>query len=173
MVAVTPVGPLALPPYLLRRMVALSPTFQAGCELTDFDKALARTFWKDAEGNEPRPCATVNHTDQSYRLIAGGGQNYLRPRGGLMLWVGQDILEEHYDDNNASMLRFSNFFGGIIEDVINLSGADQTADTLVPDSHLAITGSTSLMMSINPEEEWATIGRFWWGGVVFEWGDGD
>lgn len=173
MSVVTPTGPIALPPYLLRRMVALSPTFQTGCETADFYDALARTFWKDADGSEQRPCATINHDSLSYRLIAGGMQNQLRAQGALFLWIGQDVLEEHFHDDNASMLRFTKFFGDVVDEVVALSGQDQTADTLVPNSHLAITGAHGLVISLNPQEEWATVGKFWWGGCVIEWGDGD
>ena len=123
MTVVAPSGSLATPPYLLRRMVALSPTFQLACETSDFYDALARTFWKDADGNEPRPCATVNVESMGYRLIAGGGQNHLRPYGTLFLWLAQDVLEEHYNDDNASMLRFANFAGGVLDDVMALAGA--------------------------------------------------
>ena len=171
MTVVAPSGSLATPPYLLRRMVALSPTFQLACETSDFYDALARTFWKDADGNEPRPCATVNVESMGYRLIAGGGQNHLRPYGTLFLWLAQDVLEEHYNDDNASMLRFANFAGGVLDDVMALAGADQTADTLVPESHLAITNPQGLMMAMNPEEEWATIPKFWWAGFAISWGD--
>lgn len=169
--SVTPSGSVAVPIYLLRRMVSLSTTFQTATGAASATLALNHIYLHEATGDETRPCAVVNGDDTSYELSAGGDQNQLRAKGSLFLWLAQDTLSEHYEDNASAVLRFANYAGGVADDVIAIAGQDQTADATITGSHLSITGMQMLAMSEIPREMWPEVGRFWWCAWQVTWGD--
>lgn len=169
----TPTGPVSLPPYKLRRMVALSPTFQAACTTANYATAWRNTYFKEAAGTELRPCAVVNHEDLSYRLIAGGSQNHLRAQGTMFLWLARNVAPADLNDPAEALNHFADFFGAVMDEVAALAGVDQTADATVPDSHLTITGIQGLLIAMNDQSEWATLGQFCWGAAAVSWGDGE
>lgn len=169
-----PTGPLSLSAYKLRRMLGLSATWIA--ELATIAEAdpLARIHYFTQgliEDTLPRPAAVVTGDDLQWALQFGGAQNWLRPSGGVTLWMGQDVLPAHYNDQPSALIRFSNLFGMCLQDIVDLAAADQTADSDVPDSHLTIVNVNVIGVSENPEEQWPTVGRFMWGAVTFQWGD--
>lgn len=168
---ITPTGPVSLPVYLVRRMLALSPTFQTFTGAANATEALDHIFCRDADGTETRPCAVISSESTQFSLRYGGDQNYLLPRGTVFVWLALDTLEDHYEDNVNAMLRFGNFHGGVGQDVADLSGADQTADATVPQSHLNIREMRDVPPIEIHQDYWDSIGRFWWSGWVIEWGD--
>jgi len=169
--AETPSGAFALPQYLLRRMVAMSPTFQAAVGASTWGEALEKVFLKDAEGDEALPVACVFTQDQSWALQYGGSQNHLRPKGQLFLYLAQDVREQDYDDVNAAAIRFGNFLK-TVDEVAGMSGQDQTSDTTFPDSHLSILNISLIATAETPRDMWPEY-RFYWAAYAVDWGDGD
>ena len=170
--AVVASGPVSLPIYLLRRMISLSPTFQALVGASTAAQALGHIYCKDVEGTERRPCVVLWPDGGSFDLIAGGMQNQLRGRGQLWMWLAMDTHEDDFNDNTAAMFRFGNLHGNIGQEIADLSAADQTADTAVPGSHLQITTMTDEGIAETDETEWeAGIGRYWAGVWRINWGD--
>lgn len=167
---VTPVGPAAEPPYLLRRMTALSPTFQQFSKSLSTADALRHVFFKEVEGDEPKPCGVVNSESTVFTKIAGGDQAVMVPKGALFLWLALDTPVEYYEDPTSEYLNYLNFHGGIGQDIANLSGLDQTEDTLFPDSHLLINEMHEMAPSLNPKELWPSMGRFYWSAWIVNWG---
>lgn len=166
-----PVASLALPMYMLRRMVAASATFQAAVGAANATEADAHIRYKDADENVSRPCATIFSEDHSFGLIAGGSQNFLRPNGTVFLWLAMDCVAGDSDDE--STIKFANFFGGVADDIAALSGADQTADSAVPDSHLPIREMHNIGPHMTPREMWNDVGKFMWGAWIVTWGDAE
>ena len=169
--AVTPTGPVSLPIYLLRRMVSLCPTFQTLVGASTAAQAREHIYVKDVEGTERRPCAVISPMGGSYSLIAGGDQNNLRARGTLFLWIAADANEDDANNNVDGFYRFGNIHGGIGSELAGLAGQDQTADTTVTGSHLAITAMRDEGMAESDPELWDSIGRYFAGVWTIEWGD--
>lgn len=169
--SVTPSGCVSMPLYLLRRMVSVSSTFQTAVGVATSTLALDHIYLHEALSPSARPCAVINELGTSFQLIAGGGQNQLRPRGDLFLWLARDTPANYYDDPDNALLDYMNFAGGVIDDIVNISGADQTADSSVPESQLAITAVSLEDASETPREVWKGPGRFWWSAWRITWGD--
>ncbi len=169
--AVTPAGSVALPIYLVRRMLALCATFQTLVGATTAAQAREHIFMKDTEGTERRPCAVITSQGTSFRLLAGGGQNQLRSSGTVFLWLAADSDPDDENNNVDGCLRFANIHGKIGDELAALSNVDQTADTTVPNSHLSITSMTDIAPNETPPELWDSYGRFWWSAWIIEWGD--
>jgi len=171
MTDVTPSGPVAVPIYLLRRMVAKSPTFRAMVGQPTTVGALPFVHVKEVDDQETRPCAVICTEGTRYTVIAGGAQIHLRPQGEVFLYLALDTLAEHFEDPSNAFMRFANFYGGVMEDIAGMSGADQTEDTTFPDSDLAITGIRDLPVMETPQALWESVGRYWLGAMVVSWGD--
>lgn len=168
---VTPSGSCATPLYLLRRMVALSATFQAATGAANAAEALTHVFLKEAEGTELRPCAVISTDGGAWHSVAGGQQNQLRSSGVLFMWLGLDVeVDLSLDD---AVLTHANFHGGVADDIAALAGQDQTADAVVPGSHLLITGMHDIPPSEAPKEYWTPGKRLMWSAWLIRWGDGD
>lgn len=172
MTDVVPAGPVSLPIYLLRRMVAKSATFRAAVGASTTAEALEHIYVKEVDDTERRPCAVICTEGTRYQVIAGGSQVQLRADGEVFLYLTMDTPEAYFDDPTNAFLHFANFFGGVIDDVAALSGADQTEDSTFPDSDLSITGIRDLPCMECPREMWASLGRYWLGAWVISWGDG-
>lgn len=168
---ITPNGSCATPLYLLRRMGSLSATFQAAIGGNTAALALTRIFLKEADGKEPRPCMVISTDGGAWQQVAGGSQNQLRPSGVLFVWLAMD-LDIGLSPSDA-MLEYANFHGGVGDDLAALSGQDQTADSTVPESHLAITRMHDIPPSEAPKEFWPAGKRFMWSAWIIQWGDGD
>lgn len=160
-----------MPLYLLRRMGSLSATFQAVTESASAAEALTHIFLKEAEGTEPRPCMVISTDGGRFHQIAGGDQNQLRPSGVLFVWLGLDVPVDLSQSDAALMM--ANFHGGVGDDIAALSGVDQTADSVVPDSHLAITSMHDIPPSEAPRQFWNPGTRLMWSAWLVQWGDGD
>lgn len=167
---IIPAGSFAAPAAGLRTMLAHCPTWQAGVHATTPEEASQRVFFKDAVGTERRPLAVISPGQgHEYRQIAGGAQNWLRPSGSLFLYLARDSEPPYVDDNLEAEFAAANFFGQVIDDLAERSGAD-FGDTQL--THLCITRMALLDFGETPEDHWHSLGRFWFAAYSIEWGDG-
>lgn len=169
---IIPAGTFALAAQKLQRMVASSPTWQAAIAAANLDIAQANVFLKNVIGQAPRPFAIVSPGQQhGYKLIAGGFQNVLRPSGSLFLYLAQDTSPAGQQDIVQAEFEAANFFGQVIDDLAALAGAD---DPSSPDgsSHLALVSIDLETFSAVPEEQWPTLGQWYYAGYSVGWGDG-
>jgi hypothetical protein len=166
-------GSLALPAYKLRRMVSLSPTWIAACDGTDKPvDAPDRVWLRDVIGEVARPYAVVSiGAVHGYTLAFGGEQNWLRPNGQLFVFLTVDTPQEYYSDRVSAEYHAASLFGGVIDDVAALSAVDDPASE-DGSSHLMITNIQLQQFGENPEENWQSLGRFFYAGYSFDWGDG-
>jgi len=164
---------MALPAQKLRRMVALSPAWQEAIRGMERPlEAPDRVFLRDALGEYDRPLAVVSPgATHGYQLAYGGEQNYLRPNGQLFLFITVNTPQEYYDDRPAGEFYASSLFGSVMDDVASLAAADdpQSDDGT---SHLMITTIQLQGWGENPEENWQSLGRFFYSGWTLDWGDG-
>lgn len=119
-------------------MVSLSPSFQSRAEAsgrTLEERALSllqRIHYENIPAANARwPLAIVGFGD-AYILerTALGGANFLRDSGVLSLSL-EDLTPVPYaEDCGAAMLDFTNWVGGVLEDILALSGVED---------HLSIT----------------------------------
>lgn len=150
-------------------MVASSPTFQAATGTTNFDDTEALVFMKSAIGDTPRPYAVVSPGQKhSYSQIAG--DSFLRASGGLFLYLTMDTNGENFDDAIAAEFAAASFFGSVVDDIANLSRADDPSSPY-NESHLSIVGIELGDFSANPEDDWQSLGRFHYAAYMIEWGD--
>lgn len=166
-------GSLALPALKLRRMVELSPTWQQAIDGTDRPvDAPYRVWLRDVVGEVARPFAVVSIGGvHAYTLQYGGDQNYLRPSGQLFLFLTIDSPPEYNDDRVSAEFYASSILGSVIDDVVSLSAADDPGSE-DGTSHLMITAARLEQFGENPEEHWQSLGRFFYMGYTFDWGDG-
>lgn len=170
---VIPSGSVAVPLYQLRRMTALSPTFQRFTKSQTWRHALTRLKFKEVEGNEQRPIGVINTESTMFTKIAGGAQAVILPQGSLFLWLALDTPDEFKEDTDGEYLNYCNFHGLIGDEIAALSGADQEEDSDFPDSHLIIKDMHDVPPTVSPKEFWtiAGIGRYMWSAWIVEWGD--
>lgn len=162
---VAPAGTLSEPASLLRAMVAASATFQTAVGASSATLALPHVLLRDALPGDRRPYCTINPGQKhGYSLVAGGAQNQLRPHGSLFLFLTIDTPPEHYLDRTQADYYAANFFGQVIDNVMAVAGADNS---------LSITGSELLGWDETPEDDWNSLGRFYYAYYHIEWGDGD
>lgn len=136
--AITPTKPLNLPLSGLRRMVSLSPTFQSRAEAsgrTLEERALSslhRIHYENIPAANARwPLAIVGFGDTYIcERTAVGEANFLSDSGTLSLSL-EDLTPASYaEDCGLAMLDFTNWVGGVLEDILALSGVED---------HLSIT----------------------------------
>lgn len=162
------VSPIAVAAEKLARMVALSPTFRG--ELSP-EAAAARIHRRFLHGAPARPAAAIGQADaHSLELIAGGAQNHLRESGQLVLYLTRDTPPEFHDDPLGAEADAANWFGAVARDVAALSAAD---DPTSPwgESHLAIVRMQRQALFENDEEDWNSLGRFFFTLYAVDWGD--
>lgn len=157
------VSPIAEAADALRRMIALSATFQAaGGSLDD-------VYYTEQAFATPRPWAIVTPGEQmAWRLDSGGAQNYFRPAGSMFVLLAIDTPADYFSDQVAAEHFAGNYFGGVLDDVAAVAAADD------PDGNplLAITAIDLVWMAENDEREHADAGRFYLAGFNVQWGDG-
>jgi len=162
-------GTFALPAAKLRRMTSLAPTFQRACGGA-VAEVLPRVFLRNVLGVEQRPYACVSlGQSHGHRLIAGGDRNYLRPFGSLFLYLTIDVPIELQGDSIQAELFAGSFFGQVIDEISELSAADDPAED---ESHLPIINIDLVSFAETAQEHWKSLGRFWYAGYHLEWGDG-
>ncbi|MBK8916467.1 MAG: hypothetical protein IPM64_18020 [Phycisphaerales bacterium] len=159
----------------LRQMVAASATFQTATGTSTRTAALTRVHARNVLGTPNRPVAIVSMGDSlHFRLIGGGAQNYLRPSGSLFLFLAIDTPPEHFQDQVSAEWHAWNFLSGVLEDVADLSAADDTSSPFTPaESHLSITDIEVVNWGGTREEDWESLGRFYHAAVRVQWGDGE
>lgn len=167
----TPQEALATATYKLRRMVAASSTFQGELGVSTQDEALPYVHIKDFDLEDERPVASILPTDFRFGMVSGGGQLFLRPAGKLFLYLAVDA-DLTLDGPVDQFLKAADFVGGVVGDVAALSEADQSSDSDVPSSELAITEINMIGMGETPEEDWRSLGRFWFAAYDVDWGIG-
>jgi hypothetical protein len=162
-------GPIYLAAVKLRRMLSLSPTFQAAIGAADAPTALLRTAFKELSGTEPRPYGVVSSGEKLiYKQIAAGNQVVLQAQGSLFLYLARDVDPQDYDDDVQAELQAISFFGQVIDDIALLSAADDP-DSADGTSHLSITNISLTNFGGNPEETWASLGRYLAAGFDVDW----
>ncbi len=170
---VTPVSTTAKSIYLLRRMVAASATFQSATGTGNQAQALNHVRVKDtADAIDQRPNAVVSRQRFHWHQVEGGAQNWMLPSGSLYLYLTIDVPRQHLDDAANEVYAVENFCGGVIDDIVAIAGKDQTTDSVLPDSELAIERIEELVTSENNPEYWESEGRFWFAAYMIQWGNG-
>lgn len=160
----TPTSPQELAAYKLRRMLALSDTFQTLCDL-DYAGTFARIDSVESARCIPRASVVVQRA--AHEQVAGGDRSYTRPVTWLELAV--DIApDESLDDQDRRHKGFDQLFA-IYNEIMDLSGVDDEDSTT---SHLNIIRSEIQDIDEVPEEMRAAEGNYYWMTVMFEVGDG-
>jgi hypothetical protein len=130
----TPAGAYMVPMADLARLVSESTNAQAFLNADDAAEALARIHFPDLEALRMRefmPCLVVSYGDRwEWSTDAGGGQNWLSPRGSLSLYAfdvvrdddGVPIGAEADVDVEAASRAFGNALGLIVEDLAAVAG---------------------------------------------------
>lgn len=158
----------------LRQMVAESATFQAEISAADRDAALTRVFVRNVLGEPTRPHAIVSMGDTlHFRIIGGGDQTYLRPDGSLFLYLARDTNPELYEDQVSAEWDAWNYFSAVLTEIADLAGADDPDSPFTPqESHLGIVDMDVQNWGETKEEDWETLGRWYFAVVRVAWGDG-
>lgn len=172
--SVTPTSELAIATAQLRRMFALSATFQSEGGFPSYEIALESVYTRSVDPTTvPRPHVILMPGDRhDLNLVAGGAQNELRHAGSILVYLSRDVSAEHLSDSVAAGLEAENFFGTVIEDVAKLSGADDTASAFER-CHLSVHHITRLSFEPVAFGKKGSQGAFFHTVYLFEWGDGD
>lgn len=150
----------------LRAMFAASSTFQS--ETGGAGLAADHVYFESipdpmAGGVYPFPVIAIGFTeDYRQRLIAGGGQNQLRPSGTLTYSLMRKTPAAYIDNNAAAVMDFWNFAGGVLDDV-----AEMAAD----DDNLSIVEISNIDTFEADAKYWDTLGKFWIANGLVFWGD--
>jgi hypothetical protein len=131
----------------VRRMVALSETFQSLCQAEGYDGALARVFVSECYDNG-FPRATVWTMDTTFRQSAGGDTSYLRPAAQVHLYVAVPPIAADGTEIEEQGIRTLDTLGKVLEDVVALAGVDD---------HPNITAVTQANYVWLPPELWNEI----------------
>ncbi len=161
----TPTSPLGIAQQKLRRMLALSSTFQTqtGKDYTGTLNYIA--YIEDEKQCFPRACVSV--LENRYEQVAGGAASWLRPSGALHLYVAIEP-DLSIEDREEQRLKGADLLLQIADDVVALAGYDD-ADSAT--SHLNILRMTVLCVDEVPEELRPTAGHFFWLEASVEIGD--
>lgn len=148
----------------LRRLLAESPTWQAELRVATAAAASDSIYFRNAVGSARRPLAVISPgARHAWRLVAGGAQNYLRPEGQVALYMARDTADPWLDDLLEAEFDATNFFGSVIDDIAGAAGSDD---------RLPVVQIELATIEETPEEEWQSVGRFWFCVYLFDWGDG-
>ena len=115
----------------------------------------------------PRPFWIIGLTDDvRHRLVAGGGQNQLRPSGSLVFFGIRNTPNIYITgadcDYSAAEIDHMNFFGGVLDDVAALAGDDD---------NLSVTEIVTRDFAEVDAKFWDQLGRFYFISGVIQWGD--
>lgn len=161
----------------LRRMVALSETFQlargiaGGTDEENAAAALEFVLMKSRLGKVKRPLAVVSMGEGfDWNLISGGDAYHLRPAGSLFLYLTIDTDAQYLEDVVSAEWTAWDFFSGILEEVAALS-CDDDANSDFDESHLPIARMSVVGWGENPRETWNSDGRYYEAGILVGWGD--
>ncbi len=156
---------LALAKSSLRSMVAASAAFQAAVGAVDAAHALDKVYLSAAQAKDDREFASLRpfavvgtHAEISFLADEGGTKNYLRPRGGILLYLTQNDL--FADDAADSSVAFDNFAGGVIDDLQGLAGLDD--NLAITELHLEDWYHSSMDRQKSQTPFWYAIVRVVW-----------
>jgi len=135
-IAVTPTGPLSLPLFHLREMLADSPAFQAFVNAANAAEARERIHYSALpaqygetytveELNELRPFAMIGiPSEESYEMttIAGGGPFNWTDEGQIILYLEWDVADAFQRDRAAADVDAMNTIGAILSEIQDRSG---------------------------------------------------
>lgn len=158
-------GSLAFPEYAVYRMLLAAPTYLA--EFADIDAAAASVGFQDVDFATPRPCAVINTPNHEYRTVAGGAQYFNRAGGTVTLYLAIDADGE----GPQAELTAKSFFGKVLDEIMGVSGADQTDDTDNPSSHLNLLSANLMGYTRTPRKERGSKGDFYFALYRLTWGD--
>ena len=148
----------------------MSPTWRQAIGALDLDQAEAAVYLKDVRQEVPRPHAivSVGGNPLAYKLLGGGAENSLNNNGSVALYLAKDVPPEFFADDVGAEIDFASFCGSVLDDVANLSAADDPV-SFDGTSHLSIISITTAEFSGNPEANWNSQGRFFFGVFELNW----
>lgn len=162
-------GPTYLAAIKLQRMVSLSANFQAAVGAADAAHALTSIGMKQAQADKPRPYGIVSAGERlNYKFIAGGTQIQLAVAGSVFLYLACDVDPQYVEDDIQAEFAALSFFHQVIDDVASLSGLDDSGSA-DGTSHLNIMTIDQIVFGSNPQEEWQSLGRFYFAGFDCGW----
>lgn len=156
----------------LRKMVGLSPAWQAAVGLTgDPAAAIARVAFGNEKADTPRPHAVVSSTGLcAWSRISGGLENSLRPRGVLDLYLAREMASPNADPEEELIEREAAlaWFMEVMADVALLSGQDDADEE---QSHLSLVELRMGPLQRSLLEAVRSAGRYWHVVIEVEYGD--
>jgi len=167
----TPKGSFALPITQLRTMVSLSKEFQKQTNSdTATDALKSISFTRVGEDKRTRPFACVLLGDShNFDQISGGDANFLIPDGNVGLYMTRNTNPLYQFDLDAATIDAANFFGTVIDEIVELSGKDNPREDV---SHLPITSVSLALFADSGDEEQNSIGDFFFVVYLLTWGIG-
>lgn len=155
----------------LRTMFSLSTTLQGEAGGSS-SSALSHVYFGatpnlDDQTTYPRPLLIIGFTeDYRQRMIAGGGQNQLRPSGTLTYFGIRNTPSVYITgtdcDYSAAEVDHMNFFGAVLDDVAAIAGDND---------NLSITEIINRDFAEVDAKFWDQLGRFYFCSGVIHWGD--
>lgn len=164
-----PKGSFALPMTQLRTMVSLSKEFKKQTNSDTATDALDHiAFTREAEKTRPFACILLGDS-HNYQQISGGDANFLIPDGNIGLYMTKNTNPLYKFDLDSASLDAANFFGTVIDEIVELSGQDNSQDDI---SHLPITSVNLALFADSGDEEKNSIGDFFFAVYLLNWGIG-
>lgn len=166
----------------LRRMVALSSTYQAKLGSGDqYTKALSRVMYEgipdanlsNAENTDELdsnyPFASIWPHASGWDMVSGGARVFMRPRAELHLYLmcPRDCAR---DWNNARLAAID-FLENWTKDITDLSGADDASPVITGEGHLAINTIECPMHDHTPKELQKSTEDFFFRHQIIRYGD--
>jgi hypothetical protein len=165
-----PTSPDGVAMHKLRRMVSLSYSLKKRCGIGT-QELWERCFYRDADSEETMPFYVIDLNSGSDTLLQGGGQNFLVPKGTLLLIV-EVGPKPGISRENDRRLEAVDTFSNLRKDIVDLSAADDP-ESDDGSSHLSITEGSLIQVMETPKKLVDTIGLRFTGIFTFTWGVGD
>lgn len=174
-----PEAPLSIREYKMRRMVAQCATFEKYTGEAAFADRIQRVFIREWDSlfDEKGTFQTPEGTKTPLAVIDTDSWGFADPQnprcwGHVNLVLVLEIPAEWLDPVSNQTLPIrghrinrhrycTNFFGGVVRNLADMSGADQTYDTDVTGSELDVQ-IERYASNINPREEQSVHGMFAW-----------
>jgi hypothetical protein len=124
--AVTPTGIWSDALYQLRRLMSQCDALQTWVDADNATEALGSIYYYDTPvSTNVRPVAVVSDGDSAQWIAnSTGTRTHYISSGGLHLFFEGDIADANQGNIADSLTAFKNDIGGIIDDMLNLSGTD-------------------------------------------------
>lgn len=134
----TATSPVGIALQKLRRMIALSATFQSLAG-GSYAEALERVYYRDHEedySDNQRCLAVLDEVQSGWELVGGGTQQQFRPRMVLWCFLGHWTPDPSQYGLNESRLRAIDWAENVMKEVAEIAGQDDDEST---SSHLCFT----------------------------------